>query len=124
MTRCKLVPATQALVEEFYGKVPMFSMRGFIVMFEEKPIGIVGIYTFQEKIIAFSQMKDEMRPLKKEIVRVIKSFMQFLSEMNVPVYAIASQQEPTSLELLPKLGFAYLGEFSGDKVFILEMNHG
>ena len=93
-------------------------------MLEENPIGIVGVYTYQEKLIAFSQMKDEMRPLKKEIVRVIKFFMKFLIQMNAPIYAVASQQEPTSLELLPNLGFEYLGEFSGDKVFMLGMNHG
>ena len=59
--------------------------------------------------IAFSQMKDELRPHKKARARAARLLQQMVREFGRPVYAVADRNEPTSQKLLEKLGFKPLG---------------
>jgi hypothetical protein len=116
----KFVPASYALVREFYGKPPQFSMRGLVTLLNDKPVALMGVYMFNNQMIAFSEIKDELRPFKKAIARGVRLMMYFLHSLDFDIYAVASDKEMTAPKLLRKLGFEKTGELpNGQETFVL-----
>lgn len=97
------VPATPDLVREYYGGPPPYSFKGYVALLDGKPIGIGGVF-FHGHPVAFSEMKDEMRPRLKDKARAVRVLERLIESYRCPVFAVAA--EPTSIALLTKLGFA------------------
>jgi hypothetical protein len=82
-------------------------MWAYVAVLNGEPIAVAGV--FRDKyMVAFSQMKDEMRGRKKDIVRLAHANMAAIKARGVKVIAFASD-EPTSLSLIKHLGFVYEG---------------
>ena len=108
-SRPVLRPATAKDAVAFYGKTPPFSFRGFVADLDGEVVGICGVYYEKHRPVAFSEMRDAMRPYKKEIAKACRMLMQLLNQLGGSVYAFACPTEPTSGYLLAKLGFKPTG---------------
>ena len=53
----------------FYGKPASNSFKGIAAIENEKVVGLGGLFYMKGGIVAFSDMKDELRANKKDIVR-------------------------------------------------------
>lgn len=100
------VPATPDLVRAYYGGPPPYSFKGYVALLDGKPIGIGGVF-FNGCPVAFSEMKEEMRPRTKDKARAVRVLERLIETYKSPVFAVAA--EPTSVPLLTKLGFALTG---------------
>lgn len=100
------VPATPELAREYYGGPPPFSFKGYVALLDGKPVGIGGVF-FHGHPVAFSEMKDEMRPRTKDKARAVRVLEKLIKTYRSPVFAVAA--EPTSVPLLTKLGFTLTG---------------
>lgn len=109
MTRSEVTftEATPELARAYYGGPPPFSFKGYVALLDGKPIGIGGVF-FNGVPVAFSEMKDEMRPRLKDKARAVRVLERLLNKYRVPVTAVAA--EPTSVPLLAKLGFELTGK--------------
>lgn len=101
------VPATPDLVRGYYGGPPPYSFKGYVALLDGKPIGVGGVF-FHGHPVAFSEMKDEMRPRTKDKARAVRVLERLIAAYRCPVFAVAA--EPTSVLLLTKLGFSLTGQ--------------
>jgi hypothetical protein len=99
---------------EFYGKVPEHSFKGIVAIKDERVIGIGGLFFMKGSIVAFSDMKPEMKESKKSIVKGMRMLVDMIKKETRPVYAIADPNEATSCKLLAKLGFVGTGIINPD----------
>lgn len=97
-------PATQKDVEEFYGKKPMYSMRAYVSEVGGVVVGIGGVCRQDGHMVAFSEMKPEMRKYKKDIVRGYYKIFEIIQEYNT-VFAVANPDEKLAKKLIKRLGF-------------------
>jgi len=109
MTRCEIRTATAKDAHDFYGKPPSNSFKGFVAVKSGRVIGIGGVFYTKTGLIAFSDMKPEMRQHKKAIVKGCRMIMDMVKNAEVPVYAVANDNEPTANNLLERLGFVNTG---------------
>jgi len=109
MTKCEIRAATAKDAFNFYGKPPSNSFKGVVAVKEGKVIGIGGLFYTKSGLIAFSDMKPEMRQHKKLIVKGCRVIMGMVKNAETPVYAVANDQEPTAKNLLERLGFVNTG---------------
>lgn len=108
MKRAEIRTATARDLEEFYGHPPERSMRAFAAVLGKKVIAVAGVYRGVNHMVAFSQMKDEMRPRKKDIVRLAHVNMAAIKNRGQKVIAFADQNEMTAPSFLTKLGFKHV----------------
>lgn len=109
MTRCEFRQATAKDAREFYGEKPPFSFRGVAAIKDGKVVGLGGIYREAHYLVAFTDMKDEMRENKKDIAKGCRMIHKMIIDEKRPVYAVANREEPTAEALLAKLGFVPSG---------------
>jgi len=112
MTRCKFRQATAQDAYDFYGANPPFSFKGVAAIKDGMVVGVGGIYREGPYLIAFTDMKDEMRESKKDVAKGCRMIHKLIIEESRPVYAIANNDEPTAEALLVKLGFVPSGKTS------------
>jgi hypothetical protein len=98
--------ATPELARAYYGSPPPYSFKGYVALLDGKPIGIGGVF-FNGGPVAFSEMKEEMRPRTKDKARAVRVLERLINTYKCPVVAVAA--EPTSVPLLTKLGFELTG---------------
>ena len=105
MTAIKaIVPATPELLREFYGHEPGRSMRAFVGMLDGKPVACFGVYYCDDKLVLFSDIRDEARPFKKSLVQGAFKVRDLMKELNAPVYAVAGCVDG-AVRLLERMGF-------------------
>ena len=97
--------ATKEYAENFYGDKPAKSFRGYVAILGDKVVGIGGVTVYNSNMMLFSEMKDEMRPFKRDIVKSIRILKEFISNYKYPIMAIASNTEPISEKILTTMGF-------------------
>lgn len=110
MTRCEFIPATTDLVLAYYGKPPPFTFKGYVALLDGKPVGVGGIYRDNESLVAFSDMGPEMRARKRDVVRAIHVLKDQFDACKAQLFVIANKDEPTSPQLLARLGFEPTGQ--------------
>lgn len=109
MIRCKFRPATAQDAYDFYGEKPIFSFKGVVAVKDNEVVGIGGIYREGGHLVAFTDMKDEMRESKKDVALGCRMIHNLIVKEKRPVYAVANRDEPTAAALLIKLGFVPSG---------------
>ena len=97
-------PATQKDAEEFYGKSPMYSMRAYVSVIGGKVVGIGGVCRQEGHMVAFSEMRPEMREHKKDIIRGYRKIFEIIQGYNT-VFAVANPNEKHAKKLITRLGF-------------------
>lgn len=100
----ELIPATQKHVQEFYGCLPLKSLRGVVGLLDGKVVGIAGVCMDKNHTVAFSEMKEEARPYKKAILRAGYMVYDIMQRYNV-VFAVANKQEKGARRLMARFGF-------------------
>ncbi len=105
-------------VREFYGDRYTKSFKGYVAMLDGVVVGIGGISFEDGYMMLFSDMKDALRPFKKDIVRAITVLKRLIERERYPILAIANDGELMSEKLLVKLGFVFSGHETPDgKIF-------
>jgi len=102
MKNLEIVPATIDRVKQFYGNKHIKSFRGYVALLDGYPVGVAGL-TYDH--ILFSDISDELRPYKKDIVRTAKNLIK---DIKYPISAIANENEPMAVRLLTRLGFTHI----------------
>lgn len=103
-------PATIEHAKEFYGDQPTKSFKGYVALLNGKVVGIGGLSFEKGTMMLFSDMKDELRPFKADIWKGIGILDEMVKKTKYPVYAVASNKEKRSEELLSNLGFIQSGQ--------------
>lgn len=101
--------ATTKNIKEFYGRLPDRSLRGWVLFLDGKAVGACGIMYELDHRLAFSDIGDTLRPYKREIAKAIRLVEGLCDETKGPVTAYVDEDEPTSKQLLGKLGFIDIG---------------
>lgn len=101
--------ATAKDAYEFYGKAPSNSFTGIVAVDEGNIVGIGGLFRHKQHLIAFTDLKPEMRPHKKALVKGCRMMINIIKKAKRPVYAVADPTEPTAAYLLAKIGFIPTG---------------
>lgn len=91
--------ATKEDVEQFYGKDPEFTFKGFTGVQDGEIMGVCGVYFIQGIAVVFSEIKEGIS--KKLVVMGIRKIMELADSLPYKVYATTE----TSQHLLIKLGF-------------------
>jgi hypothetical protein len=113
----ELVPATQKHVEEFYGKMPIRSVRAVVGLLDGKVVGIAGVFLDRNHVVAFSEMKEEARRYKKTILRAGYMVYDIMQKYNV-VFAVANPQEKGARRLMARFGFRFVEiNSAGEEVY-------
>lgn len=102
-------PATAADSEAYYGRPPLCSFRGYVAVKDGEVAGIGGVYYDGAVRIAFSEFKETLRSDRRALVKGTRILMQFIDTIKGPVYAVASEHEPTAADLLRRLGWKPTG---------------
>ena len=113
-SKIKIEVATIDHAKEFYGKLPKSNFKGYAALLNKKVVGIGGLSFEKDAVLLFSDMKDEMRPFKKDIWKGIGILGDLVKKTNYPIVAIASNKEKNSEWLLTELGFKPNGQSTPD----------
>jgi hypothetical protein len=118
-SRITFKPATMAHAREFYGDQYTKSFKGYAALLDGKVVGIAGISFEDETMVLFSDMKKEMRPFKRDIVRAIWVLGDMVENARYPIVAVVDKKEPAAEKILTKLGFTHSGHLNpdGSKMF-------
>lgn len=83
------------------------------------PKGIIGISLARPIATLFSTFDEELRPHLRSltILRLIKAAQAACKATPLPVFAVASPDEPTAPDILARLGFKPFGMIDGDNVW-------
>lgn len=119
-TRVVFKKANMDLARQFYGDgAPIRSFKGYVAMVGDRVIGVAGLFYCGDNIILFSDMKDEFRSYKKDIVKSILLMRDFMKDIKYPICAVSKKDESLSPKILFKLGFVESGgETPAGKVYI------
>ncbi len=111
MTRseARFVPATHELLKRYYGREPLCTVRGFVALVDDEPVGVLGVYYLNKQPLLFSEMKPEVRHRKKDIVKAYRLLEEFASGFKYPLWAVAQCGEKAAEGLLQRLGFVPTG---------------
>ena len=112
-------PATQADIEKWYGKTPLFSVRAVVGELDGEVIAFGGVYRDTENIVGVSGLKEAMRGRKKDIVRLVRAARKILQEYP-RVVAYASEQEGTADGFMKHLGFKHQGRTANGETYLWE----
>jgi hypothetical protein len=101
--------ATPELVHRYFDGPPAFTFRGYVAVLDGEPVGVGGIFYADKIPVAFSQMKDVLRPRKKDLARCVRKMEGMIEAHKGPLFATVDPKEPTSPALLRRLGFRPVG---------------
>lgn len=114
--------ASQQDVEQFYEGTPPVSMIAMVAVLEGKVIAIGGVCFAGKVKVGFSEMKPEMRPRKKDIVRFAKLVMSRIKQYN-HVIVFANPEEKGADTLIRRLGFEYQGRTAQGEAYLWQQPH-
>lgn len=99
--------ATSADLETYYGAPPARTMKAWVALVDEKPIGIAGlIYRGATPWYLFSDVKPQMARHRKAVIAGGRMVLRALR--GVP--AVALSDNPKSAKLLRFMGLTFLGQ--------------
>lgn len=113
----RLVTATQDLIERFYGGPPKRTGRAWVILKDDAPIGVVGVYPDEGRYVLYSELNDEIRADKRFVVRAWRALEPVVKGLGV-VHALADPVVPKSDSMLRHFGFVPKGR----NVFVLGGN--
>ena len=103
-----IVPATQELVDEFYGTKLPVSVRGFFILNDEgKPIGTGGFIRRSANVmVLYSEGREEVYTHhKKAVVKLARMLLDIADRNGWTLIADADDTKETADGFLAKLGF-------------------
>lgn len=111
--------ATKRYIEEFYGDKYTRSFKGYVALINKKVVGVGGLSFENGYILFVTEMSDELRPFKRDIVKIIRVFNKMIKNVDYPIIAVANKKEPLAEKLLHRLGFTFIDRLTdnGSKIF-------
>lgn len=103
----KIRQATREDLVRWFGGVPA-TMRALVVDDGNELVGIAGLALMSDHVQAFSEMKPALRGRTYVLAKVAVMFKDMLADAIGPVQAACNLNEPTSPDLLAKLGFSHV----------------
>lgn len=113
-SKITIEPATMAYAKEFYGDQCNKSFRGYVALLGGKVIGVGGLSFENETMMLFSDIKEELRPFKRDIVRGFHILERMVAKTNYPIVAVADKKEKLSERILTRIGFTPSGNENQD----------
>lgn len=108
MSRHRVVPATSELLREFYGCNPAKSVRAIVVLRDEKPVAVGGVYRDGDRFVFYGDGMEYLRANKKTLVASAKIAAEIARQVGGRVQSLADPRVPGSGRLLEHLGFRRL----------------
>jgi len=99
---------TREILDKFYGEPQKETFKSIVVMDGDNPVGVAGLKVDDNKMIAFTDISDELRnhpSFKRIIILVYRRWLELLPDM--PVYAEADPTIEGSKDLLIHAGFTH-----------------
>jgi len=112
-------PAKLADILEFNGAPAGKTIKAFSIFWHGKLAAMAGITIEPGRLVFFSDVKEDIDPPKLTIWRASKYIVSRIKEMGVPVVAVANKEKKNSEQYLEKLGFTFIGEAGGERVYRL-----
>lgn len=111
-------PATAADVAKWHPEYSC-SYRAWTVELDGEPRGIIGLALTRPVACLFSAFDEELRPHLRSMTiwRLVKKVQALIEGRGLPVFAIAQDDEPEAARNLERLGFVFMIEADGDRVF-------
>lgn len=106
----------QDAIDFYDGKPPSNSFHGFVAVQEGRVIGIAGVYYDGPVQVAFSDMKEEMKKYKKDIIRGTRLVMQMIEKRGLTVYAECA--EGRAANFVRRVGFKEIKTVDDKKVMV------
>lgn len=105
-------------IKQFYPEMTT-SFRAWVCELDGEVRGIIGLALTRPAACMFSAFDEDLRPHLKSltVLRLIKKAEAAVRASHLPVRAIAEKTEETASRMLERLGFEYLGQLDGEKVY-------
>jgi len=102
-----IVPATTELLTEYYGAPPPITMRAYVLMDEERPVGVAGFLFRSSKVrVIFSEAKPEVfEHHKLWVMKIGRLLLKVADENNWTLVADPDKDIQSSGKFLEHLGF-------------------
>lgn len=94
---------------DLLGRRYPYSIRGYAAEQDGVVVGVGGIM-YSQPLQCFSLITDEMKKDKRAVVKAVRFMRELLNSYSAPVYAIASEDEPTAPGFLKHIGFEQIDE--------------
>ncbi len=98
-------PATRADFEAFYGELPSQTVKAWVAVEDDKPVGIGGYYLAGGMAVAFTDQRDMS---KRDMVRGARALMAELKKLGMEV--VAGSDFPNAT-ILKHFGFEPFGDY-------------
>ncbi len=89
----------------FYGHPPKNTLRAIVVEHQGKVIGFGGVERHPGLYVAFSDISDDLRAMRKTLLKAAKATIELVKQCRLPVVTIQNLEESTSQNFLIHLGF-------------------
>lgn len=95
--------ATAADIDRYYGARPEQTLKAIVILKDDEPMAVVGLANEGDRLVAFSEFKDEFEPHLKSItvLRAIKAAQAMFHDASLPVIVVKT----TNPRLIERLGF-------------------
>lgn len=98
--------ATREDIDRFYAMDEKPTMRAWVVELDGEIVGFCGLARAKGRWVAFSDMKDALRPFKKVILKTGLLMMREAKRAGIRyVYSEPNPEEPNAKRFLRALGF-------------------
>src|SRR4051812_31439157 len=104
-----ILPLTEEAIREFYGQNYGQHCRGWAIHYRGKLAAIVGVTILPTLMLAWSDIKPDVKAPPRVVYETAKLLMIKISELGYPVvYAVASYDLKNAKAFLHRLGWEFI----------------
>ena len=122
-SKIELSFATKEDIEEFYDGPALYSCRAVVARLDGKIVGLGGVYRVGKNMVVFSEIREEMRPYKKDIIRACRMALTLVNRHT----QLVSYEDPahaTAATFGEHFGFHKTGTTLEGKEIRVRVNNG
>ena len=117
MAELEVRPATSEALRAFWGHSKPQTVKAIMAFLDDEPVGVLGVSYDRGQLVAFSEIRDELRPYKWFIYKTAWRFLQSVKRQGLPIRAVVNRNERNAARLLEQLGFVYLDTTNDGEVY-------
>ena len=99
--------ATEDDLVALCGEVFPEKIRAMVAVDDDEVLAIAGV-RYCYPVLCFSNIKPALKRSPKTILRLAYRVLEFVDKCHSPVFAVADENEPTSMNFLAHLGFEHV----------------
>lgn len=105
-------------IRDFYGENYRQACRGWAIEYRGKLAAIVGVTIMPTIMIAWSDIKADVRASRRVVYETAQRIMKLISELGYPViYAVASYDLKNAPAFLHRLGWEFMEDSARGRIF-------